>query len=276
LAVIVLPAANAAEPAAAPATYEYRVVRDLPYVDGDKADPVKHRLDLILPRGKKDFPVLFFIHGGAWQTGDKDYFGIYSAFAMLLAKNGIGAVVPSYRLSPAVKHPEHIKDVARAFAWTCQNLPRYGGRTDQLFVSGHSAGGHLAALLASDESYLKSEGLSLGAIKGVIPMSGVYYLPDGYFTDVFGTDHQMRANAWPISHVKETCPPMLILYAEKDFPTCDLMAQALGKALKEKNVPAEVQEIKKRNHISIMVNACLQDDPAAQAVLRFVDRHRGQ
>jgi len=77
-----------------------------------------------------------------------------------------------------VKHPEHIKDVARAFAWTVKNCEKWGGRPDQIFLAGHSAGGHLVSLLATDESYLKAEGLKLSDIKGVMAISGVYRIPE--------------------------------------------------------------------------------------------------
>ena len=101
---------------------------------------------------------------------------------------GIGAAVISYRLTPTVQHPGHIKDVARAFVWLHENIKKYGGRPDELFVCGHSAGGHLVALLATDESYLKAEGLALSDIKGVMPISGVYVIPDNFFNAVFGKE----------------------------------------------------------------------------------------
>src|SRR4029077_10844231 len=148
----------------------------------------------------------------------------YSAIGERFAKQGIGAVVINYRLSPNVKHPEHIKDVARAFAWTSKNIAKQGGRPDQIFVCGHSAGGHLIALLATDESYLKSEGLSRTAIRGVIPISGVYDITFGginLFETVFGKDEEVRRQASPLYHVEAGLPPFLILYADNDFRSCD-------------------------------------------------------
>src|SRR5947207_10326191 len=69
----------AAEERATERKFEVQSLRDLPYYEGDEADRVKHKLDLFLPRGQKDFPVLFFVHGGAWMHGDKNYFGVYTA-----------------------------------------------------------------------------------------------------------------------------------------------------------------------------------------------------
>src|SRR5262245_6532175 len=113
LAPVLLTAAalpsRAAEPAR-PARFDVEAVKDVAYYDGDGADKAKHRLDLFLPKGQKDFPVLFFVHGGAWQRGDKDQFiGLYSQLGKAFARQGVGTVVINYRLSPAVKHPEHVK-----------------------------------------------------------------------------------------------------------------------------------------------------------------------
>jgi acetyl esterase/lipase len=76
-----------------------------------------------------------------------------------------------------VKHPEHVRDVARAFAWAHVHIGHYGGDPGQLFLLGHSAGGHLVALLATDERYLAAEGRTTQDIMGVIAVSGVYRIP---------------------------------------------------------------------------------------------------
>ncbi len=98
-----------------------QVIPNVVYFEGNEADKDKHKLDLYLPVGKKDFPVVFFIHGGAWTIGDrKQYIGL----GRVLARQGVGVVIPSYRLTPVVQHPGHIEDVARAFAWTHKNIVR--------------------------------------------------------------------------------------------------------------------------------------------------------
>lgn len=272
-----VPPSPGSEPAAAD---EVQAVRDLVYRDlyeGEDAAKAKNKLDLFLPRGRKDFPVVFFVHGGAWRNGDKNYaFGVYSNLGTFLARQGIGAVITNYRLSPGVQHPEHIKDVARAFAWTCKNIAGYGGRTDQVFVCGHSAGGHLVSLLATDESYLKEQGLTRSTIRGVIPISGVYDVSPqavALFEAVFGTDLEARKKASPLNHVPADAPPFLILYAEKDFLSCDKMSEAFCRALREKKCEARTIEVKDRNHMSILVGLTRTTDPAARAILDFVAAH---
>src|SRR5437870_10766742 len=148
--------------AEAPANgYEVESRLNVPYFDGEGADAKRHKLDLYLPQGFENFPVVMFVHGGGWRHGDKDFLGLYVKLGKALARHGIGVAVPNYRLSPAVKHPEHVKDVARAFAWLYHNIAKHHGDPDRLFVSGHSAGGHLAALFATNDKYLKAEGLDL-------------------------------------------------------------------------------------------------------------------
>lgn len=254
-------------------TYEVETLRDVAYYDGPDADPVKHKLDLYLPRDGKDYPVVLFVHGGAWIMGDKGQLGIYGAIGKCFARQGIGAVVTNYRLSPKVQHPEHVKDVARAFAWTWRNIAKHGGRADRLFVAGHSAGGHLTALLATDETYLKAEGLSLQAIKGAIPLSGIYQIPDNFPPMVFGKDVAVKKQASPLHHVKEDLPPFLILYADRDMPLCDRMSNTFCEALQAKKCSAEVVEVKERNHVTIILHLAREEDPAMQAVVSFIRKH---
>jgi acetyl esterase/lipase len=163
-------------------------VRGVAYRAGAGADGLRHRLDLYLPKGRAGFPVVVLVHGGAWVTGDNRCCGLVSSVGEFLAGRGIAAVLPNYRLSPGVRHPEHLKDVARAFAWTRAHLGAFGGRPDQLFLVGHSAGGHLVALLATDERYLRAEGLRGADVRGVVAVSGVYDIRPGKLDVTLGGD----------------------------------------------------------------------------------------
>ncbi len=250
--------------------FDVDVVKDVAYYDGKDADPIKHKLDLYLPKDHKDFPVLFFVHGGAWKSGDKQ---LYGAIGRVFAQNGVGTVVTNYRLSPKVQHPDHIKDVAKAFAWTHQNIGKYGGKADEIFPCGHSAGGHLVALLATDDTYLKAEGLSLEAVKGVVPISGVYTIAPGPLSGVFGKDEEVCKNASPLQHVKEKDPPFLVVWADKDMPGLGRMAEKFSDALKDSKCDLTSLEVKDRSHITIIVRLANEDDPATQAILEFLAKH---
>lgn len=250
--------------------FEVTTLKDIAYNDAPNADPVKHKLDLYLPRNHKDFPVLFFVHGGAWRFGDRK---TYAKLGEAFASQGIGTVIVSYRLSPKFQHPAHIQDVAKAFAWTCRNISHHGGRADQIFVCGHSAGGHLVSLLGTDPSYLQAEKRSLADIKGVISISGVYIIPPLFLSNIFGKDPEVHKQASPINHVQGKLPPFLIIYAEKDMPTLDLLAEQMARALRKNQTDVSTVKAEKRDHISIIINLVPPDNPAHQAVYNFIHKH---
>lgn len=206
-------------------------ILDMIYYDRTEFSDTKHRLNLVLA-DQPDSPLLLWIHGGAWSAGDrKDEMPL----ARKLAERGISVAVMSYRLSPAefrdppkkegVQHPAHIQDVARAFRWLYDHAATYNYSTDKLFVSGFSAGGHLSALLAMDDRYLKEEGLNTTDIRGCIPISGAYDIPK-YFAaidsvynrtfavqhvnGVFGPDDQFQ-EASPVTYIEKLDVPMMVL-----------------------------------------------------------------
>jgi acetyl esterase/lipase len=257
-------------------TFEVEVKSDIAYRTDKDADPVKHKLDLYLPKGQKDFPVLMFVHGGAWRTGNK---GLYPALGHTFAKLGIGVAIINYRLTGSnnkVKHPDHINDVASAFAWVHENIGNFGGRADRIFISGHSAGGHLVSLLATDERYLKEHKLGFKDIRGVISLSGVYeIIPHvAIFDDQFGTDKDVCKAASPLNHVKDKHPPFLVCYANNDFPTIDKMSEAFGKKLTDNKCEARVLKIDDRNHFTIIIQLSLSsDDTCTAAMLDFIVKH---
>ncbi|MFO0841310.1 MAG: alpha/beta hydrolase [Gemmataceae bacterium] len=249
--------------------YEVEVVKDVAYNGAADADAERHKLDLYLPRGAKGYPVLFFIHGGGWNKGKKDGF---AAHGRAFARQGIGFVATNYRLTPVVKHPGHVEDVAQAFAWCHANLGKRGADVKQMFVSGHSAGGHLCALLATDEGYLKRHKLSLSDIKGVIPISGVFDVSGERLADRFGEDGK---KASPMSHLKGNLPPFLVFYADKELGALGKQAEAFAKAAKALKCDVEVKMIKDRDHGTIMRNAAKPDDEVSQAMVAFIRKHSG-
>jgi acetyl esterase/lipase len=257
-------------------TWKVKTIKDLDYYDGPDKDKAKHKLDLYLPEGGKDFPVLLFVHGGAWMFGDRgDFFGLlYGGLAKVYAKQGIGVAVISYRLSPGVTHPEHIKDVARAFAWTHKNIGKYGGKADRIVVAGHSAGAHLVSLLATDSRYLADHKLTTKAIRAVIPISGVYSVPNGFLKKIFGSEEGAQKKASPLTYVKKGLPPFLILFADRDLPGCSKKpSEAFCKALVASGTNARTLEIKESNHYNILFDAGRTGTKVSTAIVEFI---RGQ
>ena len=155
-----------------------RETLDVRYGDASESQA----LDVFAPEGAADRPVVLFVHGGAWMFGDKDMLGLYRGVGRFFARRGAVAVCINYRLAPLARHPEQVQDVARAFAWVRAHARDYGGDPDRVLLCGHSAGGHLVALLAADDTYLKDPELELtdadrAAIKGVMAVSGIYRMP---------------------------------------------------------------------------------------------------
>lgn len=256
-------------------TVEVEKHRNIPYNSEPGADPVRHKLDLFVPKGAKDGPMMVFVHGGSWRSGNKD---LYGALGETFAKQGVSTAIINYRLSSTkgeIKHPDHIKDVAKAFSWVKSNAKKYGGSPEKIYVSGHSAGGHLVALLATDPQYLKAEKCATTDVRGVMALSGVYQIVPALdmIRDAFGSDLKACEAASPISHVKGNHPPFLIAYGDKDFPFLDGMAEDLGKKLKAARCEAKVMKLPQRDHFSIIINTATKaDDPLTKAMVEFMGK----
>ena len=147
------------------------VKEDIPYASQAKSE--SQCLDVYIPLQANRAPVLLFVHGGGWRRGSKDKI-VYKNFVQTFARHGFVTVVPNYRLSSVAEHPAQIEDVASAFAWTYRNISEYGGDPGFIFISGHSAGGHLVSLLAVDARYLRKQNVPADAIKGVLALSAVF------------------------------------------------------------------------------------------------------
>lgn len=248
-------------------TSNVKTALDLPYADnGDQKSDAKQHLDLFLPEGKRNFPVLMFVHGGGYQKGDRKE---ATDFGKLVAAQGIGVAAISYRLYPQVKHPDHIQDIARAFAWLKKSAPQYGGDADKIFVSGHSAGAHLVSLLATDEKYLQAEQLHLSDIRGVIALSGGYrILPIRKV--VFGDEETMR-DASPFSHLGGKHPPFLIVYGGAENKERHELSAEFRDALRKTGCDATTLEIPERDHHGLFTKI-EKGEPTLDAIVQFVNR----
>ncbi len=252
------------------------IVQDIPYFEGPGANPQRNALDVYRLQNAQNAPVLVFVHGGGWTSGDK---ALYGYLGRAFAQQGYVTVIPNYRLSPAVQHPAHVQDVARALRWVYNRIAAYGGDPEQIVLMGHSAGGHLVSLVALDDRYLWEQGLTPEVLSGVIPISGVYDLTAvPGFAEVFGNDPERRRDASPLTHAQEGDPPpfpFLILYARHDIPTLDRQAQAFYGALAARGADAELFEIPDRDHRTIVTSLGQSGDRTTQLVLEFLQEQVG-
>jgi acetyl esterase/lipase len=244
-----------------------QVHRDITYTGGEPADEGKHKLDLYIPAGKPNAPVVLFLHGGSWMTGDR---ALYTALGNRLARAGIAVAIPSYRLMPRSPHPAQVEDAAAAFDWVYRHVQQYGGDPKRIYLFGHSSGGHLAALLALDGTYLNKYDLSgPDVIRGVIAMSGVYdvrYIPN---FKVEGDGDKKDAS--PLFRVHDGAPKFLIGYCQWDYLTLPKQARDFTAALKKAFVDTKLLYIPHDNHITEIIDVAKDDGLMLNAILSFVE-----
>ncbi len=268
LAISTLPyVARAADVRTAVETHQ-----NLTYYTGDGADKYRHRLDLYVPNGKHDVPVMMFVHGGGFTVGIKDQ---YAFVGQVFASYGIATAVISYRLSPKTTYPGHVEDVARAFAWLREHVGEYGGKRDKLFIAGHSAGATLVAMLGADASYLREVGESLDHVAGVIPISGSFVQSprSTMFQGPTVPDAETVANASAINHVSGVHPPFLILYGDMDSPRTGDEARQMAAALTKAGNSADVHEIAFHAHMDMITGVTNPADEGLRFMLAFLRSH---
>jgi arylformamidase len=260
------------------------VKRDIPY-----ADPADERqvLDVYAPPGAKNLPVVFWIHGGGWQTGDKSDVQIKPR---VFNEKGFVFVSTNYRLLPSVEMETIIRDIARSIRWVHDHIAEHGGDPNRLLVMGHSAGAQLAALVCIDDRYLKAEGLSLAIIKGCVPVDGdtydipaiietaetrrrVHHQPQAKFghREKFGNDPAKHRDFSAVTHVAsgKGIPPFLILHVA-EHPDTSAQAQRLAAVLKEAGVSVRVHGARESTHNKLNADIGLPDDPGTKALFEFV------
>jgi acetyl esterase/lipase/glyoxylase-like metal-dependent hydrolase (beta-lactamase superfamily II) len=262
------------------------VKRNIPYADQAHERQV---LDVYSPRNAKNLPVVFWIHGGGWQTGDKTSVQIKPR---VFVDKGFVFVSTNYRLLPKVDMATIVRDVAKAIHWVHDHIAEHGGDPDRLFVMGHSAGAQLAALICTDDRYLKAEGLSLSIIKGCVPVDGdtydvpaiietgetrrrVHGLPQPKFghREKFGNDPAKHRDFSAVTHVARDkgIPPFLLLYVA-EHPDTSAQALRLGNVLKAAGVPVTLFGARETTHNKINASLGLPDDPATRALFEFLGK----
>ncbi len=205
----------------------------------------------IFPAENPDGRVLLFFHGGGWTNGYKEWM-----YFMAPALNALGITFVSagYRLAPNHLFPVGFQDCARALDWVGKNIHAYGADPEKIFVSGHSAGGHYAALLAVVREAVP--GMSCSAhVRGCAPLSGIYYFGENAgmavrprFLGAPGTQTDDAAS--PLKHLKPGLPPFLLTWGEEDFPHLKRQGQEMAAALKKHEIPVETLELPGCNHFT--------------------------
>lgn len=206
-------------------------------------------LDVYIPDkpGGAPRPLVVFWYGGRWTTGDKDDYKFVGA---ALAGLGYVAVLPNYRHYPEVKLAGFMDDAARGALWAVDHGAEFGADPNRLYTMGHSAGGHIAALVTLDERYFRATGRATPHIAGLIGLSGVYdFLPltDPDLKDMFGPPERYP-DSQPINFVRPDAPPALLFHGLEDAEVAPKNTINLAAALKAQGVPVRLELFAKLKH----------------------------
>ncbi len=195
-------------------SYTYKTVENIDYRAEDPNDYAAERcmLDLYYPTDKPDFPTLIWFHGGGLTGGQKH-------IPTELMNKGLAVVAVNYRLSPGATVEECIDDAAAAAAWVVNNIAGYGGNTELIFVSGHSAGGYLTSMIGMDKSWLEPYGIDPDeAFAALLPYSGQAITHFTRRSEMGMKDTQpLVDNLAPLYHVRPDCPPMVIYSGDREL-----------------------------------------------------------
>ncbi len=246
--------------------------RDITY---DKATNLK--LDVFSPRKiKEPKAVLLFIHGGSWRSGKKS---LYTFFGKRLARKGIVGVVMNYRLSPLTNYEGMAMDAASAVKWIKQNIFIYGGDSSKIFVSGHSAGGQMAALIATNSVYFDSLKIA-NPIKGTVlidafglNMASYFerYKHQGYLA-VFSQDPLAWKKGSPQFHLHEGMPPFLMYLGDRTYPEITRQNNEFYEELKKIQPEAKLIMNKRKRHETMIFQFYKSRNKNYRSIIDFMEK----
>lgn len=241
------------------------------------------QLNVFAPKNRNyTYPVLLFIHGGSWRSGNKE---LYTRLGKRFARRKVVMVIMDYPLAPDYKVNVMAKASARGVQWVHDNIAVYGGDPEQIYVSGHSAGGHLAALVAVRDEYFDTLGISnpiAGAV--LIDPAGLdmySYLiesniaPGTSHRRAFTDDPEVWKDTSPMYHLHGEMPPMMIMVGGRTEPSIPIGVNRFREAYK----PFDPQPLyyfqKRKKHIPMIVQFLYTPSRVFKWVLDFVHQKEG-
>jgi acetyl esterase/lipase len=263
------------------ATATQKVFRDIAY-----AEPRNERqmLDVYAPTGAKNRPIVFWIHGGGWQKGDKSEM---NAKPQAFTDKGYVFATTNYRFIPNVTMPQIAGDVAKSIRWVYDHASEYGGDPETLFVMGWSAGAQLAALICTDDKYLKAERLALTNIKGCVPVDADTFYPALQIDTVEARPGAKRPSSYRIKFPEgndrelssvlyvqkdKAIPPFLIVHiAGRPESGTAIQAQVLANALVVAGIPVRVLPAEGKTHNTLNSDLGVAGDASTKAIFDFLE-----
>lgn len=254
------------------------VHRDLFYTE---AKDKLQSLDVYSPATGEKHPVIVWIHGGGWKQGDKA--GLQKK-PQAMTDKGFVLVSVNYRLTPAVTLKDMMGDVAKSIRWVRDHAAEHRGDPDRLVIIGHSAGAHLAALLCTDDRYLKAEGVPMNVLKGCVPLDVAAFdmpkrIKEGTpvkaeaYKPVFGATDEQHREFSPVYHIAKNkdIPPFLILHVASREDT-KLQAHWFATKLGEAGIIASVVAAEGKTHGTISTDLGGAEDPPTLELWKFLNQ----
>jgi acetyl esterase/lipase len=254
--------------ASSPAQVAYQTESGLPYRPDSEPDVYARercKLDVYHPVGGPSVATLVWFHGGGLTGGNR-------STPSALKGQGIAVVAVDYRLSPKAKAPAYIEDAAAAVAWTFKNIARYGGDTNRIFLSGHSAGGYLASLITLDRRWLAIHGVDPDRLAGLVPFSGQSITHFAIREERgLARTRPLIDDLAPVYHVRQDAPPILLISGDRNRELLGRYEESayFWRMLKEAGLPSvELLELQGYDHGQMA-------EPAFPILLRFI-RQQGK
>ena len=250
----------------------YELHADIPY-----GNLPRQVLDIYQPQTHQQAkpPVIVFFYGGSWDSGNK---ADYKFAAEAFTSNGFIAVIPDYRVYPEVLFPAFMADPAKAARWVKDHIQEFGGDPSRVFLAGHSAGAHIAVMLALNEDYLAKEQLKTSDFSGTIGLAGPYdFLPltSERLKVIFGPEDQ-RWKSQPINFVTGHNQPILLLVGLKDGTVGTHNTYNMAAKIKAKGGPVQVVELPSYGHIDMVAKLAKPlrgDGDLLNPIIKFINQH---
>ena len=254
--------------------YKVNIITDIDYNENVIYPDKKDLLDIYIPEGKKNYPVIVYFHGGALLAGTKE---MGKDIGEKLAKSGVGFVSANYRVSPVAKYPDHLNDAQAATEWTFKNIESFGGDLKNIYVSGHSAGAYLSAVMTLNKE-LKIH--KMREIRGAILISPFLYVEetapvrikkDPKYKSIWGTNPKDWKKASVSTHNKGNNENFISIMAENDEVWRKEQNKRFINNLKNKQNTSYV-EVPNRNHSSLVKRISEKDDRVSTTIIAFIQR----
>jgi len=225
------------------------------------------KLDVYRPENGDGYPVLIFVHGGSWNSGEKE---LYAPVAQKFVPHGMVVVIPDYTLHPKVTYRAQTDEMAATIAWTIENISQFGGDPKRIIVSGHSAGAQLTALALSDPQWLKAWNHSASEVCGYIGVSSPFDInAQMTFERSKGNESKLLpavfegernfANASATTYLQLGFPPALIIHGDSDTTVPFSISQTFNDKLVSLGGRSEFRLYEKTTHVGILFDALAQD-----------------